>query len=225
VERLPFELLDPKTTEVGFVAPLGTLRDGTPVDLIGYIDKLVADKHSGSKLPLEHKFTGKVDAEFIGRFTEYDPQVTAYMLAAETILGQPCTEAWVNAIQMSMVPTSDRKCPKHGVLYAECGSLHVVQTFIAARRTPAQLAEFKSRALDICERWVLPVARSLQRHGAEVATRTPRDGMFTGACEYCDYRRWCLTSQRSPNLMRTMLGERAGSADTRLRSGLVQVLS
>jgi hypothetical protein len=82
-------------------------------------------------------------------------------------------------VRPAEVPDRERlgrpiKCPKHGVLYAECGPLHVVQTFIAARRTPLQLEEFKIRALDICEKWVLPVARSLQKHGAEVATRTTR---------------------------------------------------
>src|SRR5271157_3258616 len=67
LERLPFELLSPSTTEVSFVAPLGEIRDAAgkgvvvPVDLIGYIDKLVADKRTGLKMPLEHKFTGKLD--------------------------------------------------------------------------------------------------------------------------------------------------------------------
>src|SRR5271157_3783774 len=67
LERLPFELLSPSTTEVSFVAPLGEV-DGIPVDLIGYIDKLIADKRTGLKMPLEHKFTGKLDDAFVRRF-------------------------------------------------------------------------------------------------------------------------------------------------------------
>ena len=220
--NLPFELLTPQTTEVSFVAPLGILKDGTPVDLIGYIDKLVQDKRSGLKLPLEHKFTGKLDEGFVRRFTEYDPQVTAYMLAAETVLGERIGDAWVNAVEVAKVPQSTRKCTKHGVLYEECGPLHVKQTFIAARRTPAQLAEFRIRAIEICERHILPVALALGKKGVEVATRTPRDGPFTGACDYCEFARWCLTSNRAPNLMNTMLVHSAGD-DDRLRSGLIEV--
>lgn len=219
--NLPFELLTPQTTEVSFVAPLGVLRDGTPVDLIGYIDKLVQDKRTGLKLPLEHKFTGKLDESFVRRFTEYDPQVTAYMFAAETVLGEKIGDAWVNAVEVAKVPQSTRKCTKHGVLYEECGPLHVKQTFIAARRTPEQLKEFRVRALEICNEYLLPVANALAKKGVEVATKTPRDGPFTGACDYCEFARWCLTSNRAPNLMQTMLAVDARD-DTRLRSGFVE---
>jgi hypothetical protein len=222
IGQLPFELLSPATTEVSFVAPLGLLSDGTPVHLIGYIDKLVKDKHSGLKLPLEHKFTGRLDGNFVGRFTEYDPQLTAYMWAAETVLGEPIGDAWVNAIEMKMVPTSESKCKKHGVLYEECGPLHVTQTFIQAHRSPQQINEFKRLALAECETYILPVAKALKKKGVNVATQTPREGIITGACEYCEYRRWCLTANRGPSIMATMLKERA-MTDDRLHTGLVIV--
>jgi len=218
--RLPFEVLKP---EISFVAPLGVLADGTPVDLIGYIDALVQDKRTGQRFILEHKTTGKLDEAFTRRFAEYDVQTTSYMLAAETVLGEKIGDAWVNAIEMAKVPSSDRKCNKHGVQYEECGPMHVKQAFIPARRTPEDLEEFRARALDICERYVLPVARALERRGPSVSTRTSRDGKFTGACDYCEYSRWCLTSNRSPNALNGMLKKAPQADDDRLRSGLVKV--
>ena len=195
-----------------------------PVDLIGYIDKLVQDKRTGLKMPLDHKFTGKLDAPFIGKFTEYDPQMTAYMLASEIVLGERVGDAWVNAVETSMVPSSDRKCPKHGVQYEECGNEHVKQTFIACRRTPAQLEEFRARALDISRRFVLPVAKVVAKKGAKAMLTAPRDGPYTGACDYCEYRRWCLTANRAPASMATMLAASVYETDeTRLRSGFVEV--
>jgi hypothetical protein len=231
VERLQFDPLDRKTTEVSFVVPLGTIRskggDAIPVDLIGYIDKLGRDKKSGRILPIEHKFPGKIDDTLIAKFAERDIQTTAYIVAASHVLGEPCEEAWVNAIEVAKVPASDRTCPKHGVPYKECGPLmdiqkpHIKTTFIPARRDAEMQAEFIKLALRISERTILPVAEALLKKGPLVARITPRDGLFTGACDYCDFRRWCLTNKRGRMQFDTMLREVTVSPD-RLRSGLVE---
>lgn len=230
---LPFDTLDRKTTEVSFVVNLGEIKEAksgkiVPVDMIGYQDKLVRDKRTGRLLPLEHKFPGKINDSLISKFAEWDIQVTAYIVAAAQILGEEVDEAWVNAIEVSKVPSSDRKCPKHGVPYKECGPLmdirepHVRTTFIPARRNKSRQQEFVRSALDICERYVLPVARAVAKRGAEVATRTPRDGQFTGACDYCEFRRWCLTNNRGRTQFDQMLRDATINPD-RLRSGLVEV--
>lgn len=228
-DALAFDLLDAKTTEISFVVPLGGVRSRSgadvPVDLIGYIDKLVRDKASGRLMLLEHKTTGKLDEAFVKRFVEYDPQTTAYILGVQTTTGETGDEAWVNAIEVKNVPSSSTKCAKHGVPFAECGPLgdirdpHVRQTFIRVQRTPARVAEFKARALDISERIVLPVAEAVAKKGVEVAMRTPRDGMFTGACDMCEYKNWCLRTERSHVALTTML-KKGSYDDSRLRSGL-----
>jgi len=230
VGRLPFTFLEPDRSEVSFVAPLGEVeeKDGNivPIDLIGYIDKLVRDKHTGRIIPLEHKFPGKLDEALASKFADYDIQTTGYIFAAKTVLGEPCYEAYVNAIEVKDVPSSSRMCPKHGVPYSECGSLgdirdaHCRSSLIPVRRDDSDLAEFVALALSICKTEILPVARALQKRGPEVALKTPRNGAFTAACEYCDYRRWCRVTKRSRTGFDKMLRDSIIN-DTRLRSGLV----
>lgn len=221
LSRLPFT---PQATEVSFVALLGEVkvRNTTfPVDLIGYIDAIVIDKATGKRTLLEHKFTGKLDGEFARRFSEYDPQTTAYMLATECVTGERIDTAWVNAIETAKVPDSDRKCNAHGVLYNECGVLHVKQTFVAVRRTPQQLEEFRAQALDIAKRIIVPAALVYEKKGVQAALTAPRDGIFTNACHFCDYSRWCLTGQRGPTLMASMLTTRERDDARDLKSGFV----
>lgn len=227
---LPFDLLDPKTTEVSFVVPLGDVatKEGerVAVDLIGYIDKLVRDRRTGRVMPLEHKFVGQLNDALAARFADYDQQTTAYILAAEGVLGEECDTAWVNAIEVAKVPSSERKCPKHGVPYSECGPLadirdpHLRSSFISVRRDKADKEEFKKLALATVRDFILPVATVLERRGTEAVFSAPREGPFTGACDYCEYRRWCRTNRRSRSAFATML--RASTIDdSRLRSGFV----
>jgi len=226
LDRLPFDLLPPPATEVTFATPLGTVEvSGVAVDvvLIGVMDGLVREKRSGHKMPLEVKFTGRLHATFVAKFANYDIQTTAYIYAAGATQDVALGECFVSAFEMAMVPQSDRQCAKHGVAYAECGPIkHVRHTFVPVHRTPQRLAEFKALALRIAKRDLIPAALQLEKHGVEVALRSPRDGMFTTACDYCEFNKWCLVNERSLTAMKTML-RTAANDDRRIKSGPLPV--
>ncbi len=224
-DRLPFDLVDGAATEITFTAPLGEVEvRGTKFDvvLIGVLDGLIREKATGHKMPLEVKFTGRLDSAFISKFVEYDIQTTAYIYAAGLTQDVALGECFVSAFEMASVPTSDRLCNKHGVVYAECGPEHVKHTFISVRRTPARLNEFKALALRIASRYIAPAALMLEKHGVEVAQSAPRSGMFTMACDTCEFRKWCLVNERAAFAMTTMLRKRTFD-DRRIRSGLLTV--
>jgi hypothetical protein len=220
--QLPFVVDDPAYIEVPFACPLGSVEVGgekVDVNLIGVMDGAPKDRRSGKRWVLEHKFTGQLNEAFIWRFVNFDPQTTAYIWAVQKTLDESVQDCWVNAVSMTMMPTSERKCAAHGVQYLECGPMHVKQTFISVRRTPEQLQEFQVNALRVAKEAV-QAAQFAERAGALAATKSPRIGPFTSACEYCDFKRWCLTSNRQPAMMETLLYKPEVDSE-RLRSGFV----
>ena len=226
IDELPF-VVNPKKVEVDFVAPLGTTTDGTAVDFIGVLDGLGDDKRTNEPCVIEAKFTGLQLKEFVKMFA-YDMQTTGYMWAVNEVLGIPVKETWVNAIQMAKIPSSeDRTCKSnsynHGTPYSECGHLHVQQVFEPVRRTSHQLDEFRKLALRYTERYVLPVARKVRDVGDEAMFVAPREGMLSKSCQWCNYKRWCITTGRQRSMVTTLLQKKEmnGEEKKRLRSGFV----
>lgn len=219
IDSLPFTFDDPRYVEVPFSVPLGTVSvsdEQIDVALIGVMDGCPVDRRTSQRWVLEHKFTGKLDDQFIRRFTYSDPQTTAYCYAVREITGEDHAGCWVNAVQMAMVPSSDRKCKEHGVNYAECGPLHVKQTFVPVERDSTDLDEFRRVSLRVAKR-AIQAQMYADKHGECAATTTPRLGPFTNACDWCDYFKWCRVSKRNPALMQTMLTLR--EPNDRLKSG------
>lgn len=227
IDELPFTV-NPKKVEIDFVAPLGETSDGTPVDFIGVLDGLGNDKRTDEPCIIEAKFTGLQLKEFVKMFA-YDMQTTGYMWAVNEVLGIPVKETWVNAIQMAKIPSSeDRTCKSnsynHGTPYSECGHLHVQQVFEPVRRTSDQLDEFRRLALRYAERYVLPVARKVRDIGNEAMFVAPREGMLSKACQWCSYKRWCITTGRQRSMVTTLLQKKEMNSEEkkRLRSGFVE---
>jgi len=51
--------------------------------------------------------------------------------------------AYINAIEFSRLPSSDRRCTVHAVAYSECGHLHANSDLLIVERTPAEIEEWK----------------------------------------------------------------------------------
>ena len=216
---LPFEVTAPDYVEIDFVAPLGEASDGTPIDLIGVIDALARDRRTGQFVVIDHKTTGRLDESYIGTFN-YDTQLTAYLLGVQEVTGETVLEGWINAIQLAKVPDSDRKCATHGTPYRECGPLHVKQTFVRVQRSREQLEEFRKLALRRAEKYVLPVARKVQKKPERAILTAPRDGMFGRTCDFCEFKTWCITGNRQQALMSTLLRPQEVIDEKRLRTSL-----
>lgn len=223
INELPFRVDKPEYVEIPFACPLGEVEVGgekIEVDLIGQIDGLPIDRQTGGRWVLEHKTTGKLDSGYIWRFVNTDPQTTGYIWAVQQTLGEKVENCWVNAVQLTQMPTSERKCKDHGVQYLECGPEHVKQTFVPVKRTPEQLEEFRVNALLVAKD-AIRAAKFGERLGKRASQRSPRIGQFTRACENCDYRRWCITGNRNPDMMDTILTQRPMVTE-RLRTGFAK---
>ena len=225
LDMLPFIVDKPEYVETSFCVPLGETEVGGilyPVNLIGYMDAAPLDRRTHKRWVLEHKFTGRLDQEFIKRFIQYDPQVTAYILGAQLTLGEEIQNCWVNAVQMAMVPSSDRKCNEHGVPYRECGIRHAKQTFVPVERSKAALEEFRKNAL-FNAKDAIKAALFAEKYGEDAARKTPRLGILNNTCEFCDMRRWCIVANRRKADMKTMLVIPTVEVDdVRLRTGFIK---
>lgn len=228
IDELQFTV-DPERIEVEFVMPLGTLKDGTPLDMIGVLDGIVRDKLTNSLYILEHKTTGQLTGPYREGFS-YDPQNTEYLWAAGNTLGEPVHGSYVDIIEIAPVPSSDRKCSKHGVKYAECGPDHIKMEFLRVDRTPAMVERWKRNAMLGGER-LLKLARRAKDYGDEAATATATYGEVTGACKFCEFKAWCLTNNRSLSMIDSLAPKgkvelvqvEEPNLPLKLRSGLVEV--
>lgn len=113
-------------------------------------------------------------------------QLTGYIWAENT--ERPCFTAYINAIELGVLPTSDRKCKNHGVKYSECSWMHLNALVIGPfTRTKGQLESWRSDAIEIAASYY----HSLQQNLNETTSR----GQFTDACGRCEYQKWCLADR------------------------------
>jgi hypothetical protein len=176
---LPFDVV---SVEEPFALPL---VDG--VYLVGRIDADVVDKATRLKRTLETKTTGRVDRRWVRQFRN-DAQNSLYLWANEQIKGELYTGTFVNAIELSRAPGSDRKCSKHNLPYRECGSLHPNHQIVPVHRTEEEVATtlrdtigLANKYWDTVERW--PKLEQIQE--------VPAEGRFTGECTYCTFQEFC----------------------------------
>lgn len=142
--------------------------------------------------PVDHKTTGQINARFVQQYT-MDSQLSGYLWDASQLTGKPAHEmvAFINAIELSVMPTSDRKCAAHGVPYAECGPEHVKFQIVGPiERTRRQIEEWRETAIELALRY-----RRLLHHTPASIHEVRTEGTFNGSCGYCEFREWCLADR------------------------------
>ena len=224
IHELPFTIESADHIEVEFIFPLGEAKDGTPIDVIGNLDGIVKDKLTSGRYILEHKTTGRFNASFKADF-QFDPQNTEYLWAASQTLGEPVYASYVNAIQISTLPSDPtRRCKEHHKTYDICGKEHVKEEMFPVVRTPDDIKSWRENALVLSGR-LLRLARLAQSAGDEAGTRVPTLGRISGACSYCEFKTWCLTNNRQLALIDTLAPKQTRfdveGPTKKLRSGLV----
>lgn len=198
-DRNPFAALPyivmPDWIEIGFSFPL--TDDGRFV-YVGRIDAIVKDLETDHLRILDHKFAGRVDGGFAKNF-RMDSQFSGYIWAGSQQLQQPIDGGFVNAIEFSRLPSDpQRKCSKHGVVYAECGFLHANAAMILVNRSPQQIARWKRDATSLAERFA-----ELKAKFSDPAyiPAVRQQGQFVyKACASCDAYDFC-TSGRPVNMI------------------------
>lgn len=194
-EHRPNELpliVEPGFVEVGFQVPLGdeTLDNGDPAFVFyGRYDLFGKKRTDGSLWVLDHKFTGRVDDDYLDGYT-MDSQISGYVWAAQQTFGHEVEGAYVNAIQMfkNLPRELERKCYIHKVPYGDCRPLHVVSKCQPYSRTTEQLDEWLATALALARRY-----RALTEHVPSLADarRLAMEGTFNKECRWCYFKEWC----------------------------------
>jgi hypothetical protein len=209
-------ITDPTRVEVGVCAPLFSTKTGCicghrkkehstqgcgecfcpryveNIYHVGKLDLLGTLQTDPTTLcPVDHKTTGKIDGRFIQQFT-LDSQMTGYLYDASHIAGKPITTCFINAIELSLIPTSTRKCPTHGVPYAECGPVEHLkfQVIGPIERTPTQIKQWRDTAVFLARRFHQLCGESLRS-----LSMVRQEGTFNSGCAYCEFREWCLADR------------------------------
>lgn len=186
IDALPW-LIDPKRVEVGVSATLFNSSKGTIV-FCGQLDLLATMREDGETLtPVDHKTTGQLNARFVNQYT-MDSQQSGYDWLASQLTGTPIRVSYINAIELSLLPNSDRKCAKHGVPYFECSPEHMnAQVIGPIERTEHQIEEWQDEAIGLAIKY----RRLLANYDLESLHDVPKEGTFNGSCSYCEFREFC----------------------------------
>ena len=182
--RLPFQFKHPDDVEVGFAYPLD--EEGEFV-FYGRMDGKAYHLMDDSWVVAEHKFTGNMSPFWVRQW-KLDSQVTGYLWAAQQHYGD-VSGVMINAIELGKLPSSERQCRTHGMLYSKCSLQHVKAQLIGPiTRTPEQFEEWRLTALMLARKY---------KELSEVYTTIEHlpyvrmTGCFSGACRLCDFYDFC----------------------------------
>lgn len=188
----------PDLVEIGFSFPL----DDETI-FYGRYDAIVEEKQTGNFYVLDHKTTGQLTSDWAHTF-KMSTQITGYTWAAMQLIGKPVAGAIINGIQISKlpdpIPNKDgtiRKCRTHGIPIDECRLTHVGESLAITQRTEQQIAQWKRGAQRLAKRWRYLLK---QYPTPESVSDANQQGMFAGACRYCDFRSYCEVGRPADKL-------------------------
>lgn len=184
VESMPVRM-NPKMIEIGFQTVLSPEHN---IVLVGRNDAIVEDM-TGNVAPMDNKFTGRISPAWVEKFRT-DSQFSAYAYATSKHTGERCLRGYVNAIELSKLPDSDRTCSVHKLQYSQCGNMHGKSKIFVVTRTPKALKQWKSDAIDRGVRF-RELKELYAKKGAKAVATLPQQGTFFNACMYCEYLTFC----------------------------------
>lgn len=209
IDSLPYKVPDSQFVEINFKQPLTPEGD---IVLKGIMDLAIVDT-DGDLVPLDHKFTGRVDLGWVKGFRN-DSQMSGYIWTAGQHFGKQLLKGYVNAIQASKLPTSDRKCKDHGVPYSECQFKHAVSKLILINRVPDQLEDWRQSAVYLARR-MLKLRDKFSR--IEDIHQVKTQGAFLRACSSCAFSQFCGTG-RSVQYVDSILKKREERHDSAVQA-------
>lgn len=187
LSALPFTI-DPAMVEIGFAFPL---TDEGDIVFCGRLDALAA--YNGGLYTVENKSTWNVSRDWLSTFAN-DSQLSGYTWAAMQHAAQPVVGTMLNAIEISKIPDSDRRCDKHATPYYECGHLHNAEKhqIVIPTRSPIQIEEWRKTAIHLARKHA-DLIRRFQELKDIQKVRT--QGTFNGHCRFCAFNGWCVTGR------------------------------
>lgn len=163
--------------------------DDYEINLVGLLD-LPARKLSNNQMVIiDHKTTGKVNYTWKEKFY-LGSQVDSYLwLVQQNYPTEHVTEMYINAIELSSVPNSNRKCAVHGVTYSECGDLHPNHELMGPfTRSPELIESWRQSAIGLASRYVCLLEEDTAFEDLHYQLQ---QGRFNGSCSYCTFQQFC----------------------------------
>jgi hypothetical protein len=162
---------------------------GEEVMFFGLVDLPVREKKTNALYVCDHKNRfGYINEWWTKKFA-LTSQFTGYIWVLQKLHNEMVPGVYVNAIQVQKLPDpTTRKCSIHKTPYAECWQQHANSQLFITTRTPQALECWETQAKALAARFVnLKKAFS----SVEMVPYAPDEGRFSGACVFCDFRKWC----------------------------------
>ena len=189
--KLPF-IVEEHEVEIALSAPM--TKDGSII-YTGTMDLYGKARHGNMRYAVDHKMTGKVDSL---KKKEYSitSQMTGYLwLLREN--GYDAHGIYINLIDASQVPTSNRKCSTHRTLYEECGFLHMKHEIVGPyQRSDDDIEKWFRDTLADAQQW-RDVIEYIGDDFEKLHDIEQRGKKIYNACNSCDWYDYCKMGQPS----------------------------
>jgi len=163
--------------------------EGEEVMFFGLIDLPVREKKTGALYACDHKNRfGYINEWWTKKFA-LTSQFTGYVWLLQKLYNEMVPGVYVNAIQVQKLPDpTTRKCATHKVPYSQCWEQHAKSQLFITTRTPIAIQCWETQARALAARYVRlkKVFQTIQ-----MVQYAPDEGRFSGACVFCDFRKWC----------------------------------
>jgi len=167
----------------------------------GLIDVLGRDRDNGMLVFCDHKTTSALNQAFVVK-PGWASQFTGYQFALQHIYGEQVYGCWTNGIDLKSVPSAQKKCPKHGVKYSECGPEHLGHQWIFKQRTEDQLHAWWNSIWGLVQK--LEGLFQTVKNPEDLAA-VPQEGMFNGECygynKCCEFYDFCHRQNKAPEML------------------------
>ena len=167
-------------------------ENGIQVIFVGLLDAPVRDKRTGQLDILDHKTTGLVSPDWKAEF-HLKSQVDGYLwLAKQTWPAENVSKVYINALELSKIPDSNRKCAAHGVTFKECGIFHPRHELFWVKRSEEQVTSWLASATHLARHYV-----RLAEYFSDIswADTLLQQGRFNGSCRFCQFKLFCEQSR------------------------------
>lgn len=188
LEKFQFEIVEAEKVRMAI------LSEEEKIMFFGKMDAVVREKATGLLAPLDHKTTGKVTSWWMKQF-RLGSQMTGYIwLARKLFPGEEISRAYINAVEFSKLPSSDRKCSAHStsvekVTYNQCKKQHAKWELLVTSREEEAIEEWELTAMFLARR-LKELSEKIT--GIELVKYVRRQGAFTKGCTFCEFDAFCL---------------------------------
>lgn len=177
----PFEVISAETI-IGC-----PLDDEGTINIWAKRDLMVRDLATGFTLPLDHKTTGAVNHRWQSGW-QLCSQLPGYAWITHKETGQYCPGAYVNALEIRLLPNSTRRCATHAMPYNECRLEHAVFKLLYYDYPQYVVDGWRSTAIMLAKRYMMiKKAYPTLDHIAHA----PQEGLFNRSCTFCQFKKYC----------------------------------